>query len=89
MANLERNTYEPTLPADREELASTILQWLDEEHLAIALALNNLGEGYEVSHNPPVRLRVGMVRYADGTDWNPGSGEGLYVYKSTGWVLLG
>lgn len=37
---------------------------------------------------PPVP-RPGMVAYANGTTWNPGNGEGLYVYKSTGWKFLG
>lgn len=32
--------------------------------------------------------RVGTVLYADGTDWDPGSGEGLYVYKSGGWTFI-
>ena len=40
----------------------------------------------------PSRPREGDVRYADGTDWDPGSGEGIYFFKkgSPGsWVLLG
>lgn len=37
----------------------------------------------------PASPAQGTVAYADGTTWNPGSGEGVYVYKSTGWVLLG
>lgn len=41
------------------------------------------------THKAPTKPRVGLVVYADGTDWNPGSGEGLYVYKSTGWAALG
>ena len=43
-------------------------------------------------HTEPSRPREGDVRYADGTDWNPGSGEGIYFFKkgSPGsWVLLG
>lgn len=43
---------------------------------------------FEVLHIEPTRPVRGMVAYADGTDWNPGAGEGLYVYKSS-WVLLG
>jgi len=34
-----------------------------------------------VSHNPPDRPRDGMMRIADGTDWDPGSGFGLYLYN--------
>lgn len=36
----------------------------------------------------PRKPRKGLIVYADGTNWNPGSGEGIYVYKSA-WVLLG
>lgn len=40
-------------------------------------------------HAAPERPRTGTIVYADGTDWNPGSGEGLYVYDSGGnWVAL-
>jgi hypothetical protein len=36
----------------------------------------------------PPRPRVGMIAFADGTNWNPGSGAGLYVYKSGGWTFI-
>lgn len=44
--------------------------------------------GYEELHEEPVKPFVGLTAYADGTDWNPGSGEGLYVYKSGGWTFI-
>jgi len=45
---------------------------------------------YEVHYVLPDKPRAGQSYYADGTQWNPGSGEGLYLYKSGGsWVLLG
>ena len=39
----------------------------------------------------PTRPREGDIRYADGTNWNPGSGEGIYFFKKTtsAWVKLG
>lgn len=36
----------------------------------------------------PDRPREGMIIYADGTSWNPGKGEGPYVYKNAGWRKL-
>lgn len=36
----------------------------------------------------PERPRKGMVCYADGTNFNPGSGAGVYVYSGTAWVQL-
>jgi hypothetical protein len=44
---------------------------------------------FQVLHVEPDRPRKGLEVYADGVDWNPGSGEGKYVYKSTGWTFLG
>lgn len=35
-------------------------------------------------------LRAGTLAYANGTDWDPGSGEGLYLYNSGGtWTKVG
>jgi len=39
-------------------------------------------------HAEPDRLVDGLVVYADGTDWNPGSGEGFYAYYNSGWNKL-
>jgi hypothetical protein len=36
----------------------------------------------------PSKPREGMVVFADGTAWNPGSGRGVYVYSSGTWVKL-
>lgn len=41
-----------------------------------------------VLNSAPFRTRIGMIAYADGTHWNPGSGEGLYVFKSSGWKFI-
>ena len=40
-------------------------------------------------HAEPNPKRNGMIVYADGTTWDPGSGRGIYVYKGSSWVLLG
>jgi len=42
-------------------------------------------------HAPPQYVEHGRFYFADGTDWDPGSGRGVYVYDSTGptWRLLG
>lgn len=42
----------------------------------------------------PAKLKVGMVVYADGVNWNPlgspsAAAEGVYVRKSTVWKFLG
>ena len=36
----------------------------------------------------PARPSKGMLVFADGTNWNPGTGAGVYVYSGTAWVQL-
>jgi hypothetical protein len=36
----------------------------------------------------PIRYRDGTVIYADGTNWDPGSGEGLYRYGGGVWNFI-
>ncbi len=37
----------------------------------------------------PTKYRDGTIIYADGTTFNPGSGEGLYVRYAAAWHFLG
>ena len=39
-------------------------------------------------HAEPEKPRLGMMVYADGSDWNPGEGQGLYYYDGS-WVFTG
>ena len=41
------------------------------------------------THVAPVRPRVGMTLLADGTDWDPGAGQGVYTYYNGAWRRLG
>ena len=43
----------------------------------------------KVLYAAPARPRNGMIAYADGTDWDPGSGQGVYYYDGSAWVFLG
>ncbi len=37
----------------------------------------------------PTKYRDGTIIYADGTTFNPGSGEGAYIYYALAWHHLG
>lgn len=39
-------------------------------------------------HAAPPRAIEGMVVYADGTNWNPGFGAGLYQYRGSTWTAI-
>ena len=75
------------VPTKPEDLAAYLQSELDK----ISDVINNISDGhYEKSNVEPTRPRAGDVRYADGTNFNPGStGEGLYIYLSNGaWSKL-
>ncbi len=40
-------------------------------------------------HEAPSRIPDGLTVFADGTDWNPGSGRGVYTYYGSSWKKLG
>lgn len=66
--------------------------WLQRELHSMSRA--SLGAAPRVQYQPlakaPDRLRVGLHVYADGQNWDPGSGEGVYVWKSDEqWHFLG
>lgn len=75
-------------PRDPEQLQ----RYLREEFTKISVAIALLAAGHiDKTYAAPAKPRDGDIRYADGTTWNPGSGQGIYYYKASGpaWVLLG
>lgn len=81
-------SYSPKVPP--QDLKD-ILQFLDDEFMRVAQALNSSISGeYDILYNAPSRIFPGLVVYADGTSWDPGSGEGLYRRSlSNTWVKVG
>jgi hypothetical protein len=41
-----------------------------------------------VVYREPDKPREGWLVYADGTEWDPGSGRGVYEYRSGVWEKL-
>lgn len=73
-------------PADPGQLQ----RFLREELRRIKAAYDALADGFlPPVYAPPAKPRDGMLRNADGTQWNPGSGKGLYRYDGTTWKFLG
>lgn len=70
------------VPSDPEELQAFLVDILRQLEQI-------LGEVHivPVQHVEPDRLYEGMLVFADGTDWDPGSGRGFYYYDA-GWVQL-
>jgi len=42
----------------------------------------------QIHNAAPAKPTDGDVVYADGTDWNPGSGEGIYARYNSTWNKL-
>ena len=66
------------------------VQFLRQELQRIQDALNSIADGQlDETTVAQAKPRDGMIRYADGTGWNPGSGEGFYGYYAAAWHFLG
>jgi hypothetical protein len=79
--------YQPgPVPDDTKQLQAFIRDQLEQ----IAGSLNSLADGQlDVTTVAPAKPRDGMLRYADGANWDPGSGEGFYGYYDSAWHFLG
>lgn len=66
-----------------------LVRYLADEFRRIEIALGLLYEGKQtILYDPPARPQDGMLVYADGTSWNPGSGRGLYERVGGVWSKL-
>jgi hypothetical protein len=73
------------LPAETREA----LRYLDDRVRLLVSQLDEIRASlFTVSYTAPDKPREGMIRFADGTTWDPGSGRGLYQYVSSAWVKL-
>jgi hypothetical protein len=79
-------SYAPrSLPPELKE--NVLAKWLAEELRLIANQFNLFDiVGFAPYHAAPTRPREGMMVYADGSDWDPGEGEGIYFYDGGAWV---
>jgi hypothetical protein len=80
----DRRYYPSAVPTD---LNLGLLDWLQREFTAVFAGFESQWK-LPVRGAPPEKVEEGMLVYADGTLWNPGSGKGVYVYNGTTWVKL-
>lgn len=72
---------------DGQALASYLSNEL--QALASSLVSNVVSLPLSPVFVAPAKPRAGLVVYADGVKWNPGSGEGVYAFSIAGtWVKL-
>ena len=77
-----------TAPVNFKDFQPWVLDEL--RHLADAVSqLETNAVVFQVWNAEPDKLYDGLVVYADGSNFNPGSGEGFYGYYAAAWHLLG
>jgi hypothetical protein len=70
------------------QLEEGVRRYIQEELRRIETSIGSLiRASVQVAENPPTNPVKGMVRFAV-APWNPGSGDGLYVYNGTAWVQV-
>jgi hypothetical protein len=64
--------------------------YLNREVELLKISLDSkIQSPYAKRYTAPGVIKDGMICWADGTSWNPGSGEGIYQYRSGAWHFLG
>lgn len=93
----ERPLPNPELLA-RANLPPSLTSWLRDLVQTLSFFISDIrylqNEGkqtlaqLDVLENEPTSPQNGMVAYADGSNWDPGAGEGFYGYENGAWVKL-
>lgn len=76
-----------TLPPRGDELAGALLAELQALGLESREPSVN-GAVFKALAAAPSKLIDGLVVRADGTNWDPGYGAGMYVYRAGAWYML-
>jgi len=71
------------------ETVDQLREWMEGElrRLAQSIQIDDVVQ-FNILYAAPAGPVAGMLVFADGTTWNPGSGRGLYEYRSSSWVKL-
>lgn len=88
MPSINSVSYEPNQVPEEFGAMSFFLK---EELTRVAAVIRLLAAGHlDPIYAAPGKPRHGDIVYADGTLWNPGSGEGIYRFSSLAvWEFVG
>ena len=78
--------YQPgSIPENPEYLGEFVIRELNK----LGDIIYNVAQlRLEQTNVAPEKPRDGDIRYADGTNWNPGGGIGIYAYIGGAWTKL-
>ena len=82
--------YTVTTPPSTDD-PKQILEWAFQELTELSGILANIEQGrfLDIKNAVPSKPREPSLAFADGTNWNPGSGKGMYCYYGGAWHFLG
>ena len=83
----------PFVSQDPKAVVGSLTQlsaYVNDEFQSVAQAASDTVDfiQFNVLHVAPAKPREGMCAFADGTDWAPGVGAGLYQYVGGAWTKL-
>jgi hypothetical protein len=80
--NLQLNKH---LPRKNDE----VVKYLRDATPLLHAQIEEIHRSFFVeTHAEPSKRHELMIRFADGTDWNPGFGRGLYQYSGGAWKKI-
>lgn len=66
-----------------------LMRWVVDEFKKVAEAASETTAlDLRPVHAEPLRPREGMIVFADGTNWDPGAGIGVYSFINGAWSKL-
>jgi len=79
-----------SMPSTGNAILDNFVSFVVREFQKISTAFNRgLAREVEFLNKEPPRPYDGLTTGADGTNWNPGSGQGVYTYYAGAWHKLG
>ena len=80
--------YEPSPIPRADSVADLALYIYSELNRLGSILFNQSVFRLEETNAAPTKPRNGDIRYADGSNWNPGGGAGIYFFDGTNWTKL-
>jgi hypothetical protein len=77
-------------PDPMPESVDSLAKYIHNELMRVGAVLDTaIARNVEFLAVAPAKPREGVIAGADGTNWNPGAGKGVYAYYTGAWHLLG
>ncbi len=78
--------YDPgPIPENTEDLGVYVVK---EVKRIGSILFNQSVMRLEETNTAPAKPRDGDIRYADGSNWNPGAGTGIYWFDGSSWTKM-